>query len=120
MGWGGWILLIVCGLTLWAVPGGVYAWGREIWPREMPEAVRFAAAPAVAVAVTIAHKLGAPDFSPILRALLLTALVAALDAVVLGPLVDGDRALFRNPIGSWLAYAAIFCASWLTGAFAPV
>jgi len=117
VGWGG---LIVCGLVLWAASGGVYAWGREVWPREMPEAVRFATAPAIAAAVTVGHKLVTSDFSPFLRAVALTAIVAALDAVALGPLVDGDHPLFRKPLGSWLSYAAIFCASWLAGVYAPV
>ena len=49
------VALIVCALVLWAACGGVYAMGRDVWPSEMPEAVRLSAAPAIAAAVTLAH-----------------------------------------------------------------
>jgi hypothetical protein len=114
-----WGVLIACGLVLWAAAGGIYAAGREIWPREMPEAVRLATAPALAAAVTVAHKLAGRDFSPLLRAVVLTLIVIALDALILGPRIDGDRALFRSPF-AWATFAAILAASWTAGVFAPV
>jgi hypothetical protein len=116
MGWGS---LIFCGLVLWAVCGGVYAIGREIWPAEMPEAVRLVVAPAVASAVTVAHKLLAPDFSALARAAFLGLIVAALDALVLAPVVDRNYAMFRGALAAWLPLAAIVLASWTTGVFAP-
>jgi len=116
MAWGA---LIVCGLVLWGVCGGVYAVGREVWPAEMPEAVRLVVAPAVASVVTVAHKLVAPDLNALFRAAVLTLLVAALDALVLAPAVDRNYAMFRSALGSWLPIAAIFLASWITGVFAP-
>ena len=57
MGWG---VVIVCGLILWAACGGVYGMGREVWPGEMPEAVRVAVAPVIAAGATLADKLVAP------------------------------------------------------------
>ena len=117
MAWGS---LIICGLVLWGVSGGVYAMGREVWPAEMPEAVRLVVAPAVASAVTVAHKLLAPDFSALIRAAVLALLVAALDALVLAPVVDRNYAMFRGALAEWLPLAAIVLASWATGVFAPV
>ena len=67
MAWGG---LIVCGLVLWAASGGVLAFGREIWPGEMPEAVRFAVTPVIAAAATLAQKLVAPDFDALVSSTL--------------------------------------------------
>jgi hypothetical protein len=117
MAWSG---LIVCGLIVWAGCGGVYAMGREVWPGEMPEAVRLAVSPAIAAAVTVAHKILAPDFNALLRAAAFTLMVAVLDALVLAPLVDRSHALLRSALGSWLPLAAIFFASWAAGAFAPI
>ena len=117
MAWGG---LFVCGLILWAACGGVYAMGREVWPGEMPEAVRLAVSPAIAAAVTVADKIVAPEFNAVVRAAALTLMVAALDALVLAPLVDGSHALFRSPLGSWLTLVAIFAASLVFGVFAPI
>lgn len=117
MGWGA---LIVCGFVLWAACGAVLAMGREVWPAEMPEAIRLATAPAIAAAATLADKLAAPDLNSLTRAAAFTLIVGALDALVLAPLVDGDRAIFRTALGSWLPLAAIFVASWLTGRFGPM
>lgn len=114
------VALIVCALVLWAACGGVYAMGRDVWPSEMPEAVRLSAAPAIAVAVTLAHEIVAPDFGVLARAAAFAALVAALDAFALAPLVDGGRALLRSAVGFWLPLAAIFVATALTGAYGPI
>jgi disulfide bond formation protein DsbB len=115
-----WLALIVCGLILWAACGGVYAMGREVWPSEMPEAVRLSVAPAIAAVVTLAHKIAAPDFNALTRAAVFTLIVAALDALVLAPLIDGHRAIFRSATGAWLPLAAIFAASWLAGVYGPM
>lgn len=117
MAWG---VLIVCGLVLWAASGAVLAQGREIWPGDMPEAVRLAVTPAIAAGATLAQKLVAPDFDAALRAVALTLIVGALDTLVLAPLVDGGRAILRTRLGFWLPLAAIFVASWLTGRFEPI
>ncbi len=115
-----WLALIGCGVVLWAACGGVYAMGREVWPTEMPEAVRLSVAPAVAAVVTLTHKIVAPEFNVLLRAAVLTLIVAVLDALVLAPVVDGNRAIFRSAIGVWWPLAAIFVASWITGVYGPM
>jgi hypothetical protein len=115
-----WVALIVCGLVLWAACAGVFAMGRGVWPGEMPEAVRLAVAPAVAVAATLAHKFVTPDFDAGVRAAVFVVIVAALDAFVLAPAVDHNHAIFKSALGSWLPLAAIFVASYLTGAFSPM
>ena len=114
-----WGVLIGCGLILWASAAGIYAFGREIWPAEMPEAVRLATAPAIASALTVAHKLTSAQFPALTRAVTLTLIVVALDTLVLGPVAGGDRRLLRNPMG-WLTFAAILVASWITGVFVPM
>ena len=117
MAWGG---LIAVALVLWAGCGAVIAMGREVWPEEMAEAVHLAVAPAIAAAVTVAHKIMAPDFSALVRAAAFVLIVGALDVFVLAPLVHRGHAMVRSALGAWLPLAAIFVASWIVGAFAPV
>ncbi|RBP14380.1 hypothetical protein DFR50_109134 [Roseiarcus fermentans] len=117
MAWGA---VIVCGLVLWAASGGVLALGREIWPAEMPEAVRLAVAPALAAAATLADKLATPLLDPLLRAVALTAIVGTLDAFLIAPLIVDDRVVLRAGFAYWAPLAAILCASWLTGRFGPM
>ena len=114
------VALIVCGLVVWAGSAGVFVMGREVWPGDMPEAVRLAVAPAIAVAVTMADKVVARDASSLVRAAALTLIVAGLDALVLAPLVDRSHKIFRSALGSWLPLAAIFAASYVTGVYGPM
>lgn len=114
-----WVALIIGGLVLWGSSAGVLAMGRDIWPGEIPDAVRLAVAPTVAGAVTLAQKIAAPDLNAWIRAVGLTLIVAALDALILGRLVDRREGLARDPLGGWLPLAAIFAASVLVGLFAP-
>jgi hypothetical protein len=116
----GWVALIVCGLLLGAASGGIYAMGREIWPSDMAEAVRLAAAPVIASAVTVADKIAAPDSDALFTAAAFTLIAGALDGLVLAPLVDRDFGMVRSAVGFWLPLGAIFFASLLTGVYGPL
>ncbi len=114
-----WVALLVFGLILWGACGGVIAFGRQIWPMDMTLGVHLAVAPAIAAAVTMAHRIVAPEFSPLLRAAAMTGLIVALDALVVAPLFERSYTMFRSPLGTWLPFAAIFLASWAAGALLP-
>jgi len=115
-----WGASIVCGLVLWAGCAGVLAFGREVWPGEMPEAVRLAVAPAIAAAATVAARIAAPGVDALVRAASLTLIVAALDALLLSRTLGGAGGIVRARFGFWLPLAAIFVSSWLTGQFSPM
>jgi hypothetical protein len=115
-----WVALIVCGVALWAACAGVYAMGHEVWPGEMPEAVRLAVAPAIAVAAALADKVVARDENSLVRAAGLTLIVAALDLIVLAPLLRRKLMVSRSALGFWLPLAAILAASYFAGVFAPI
>ena len=114
-----WVSLIACGVALSAALAGVAAMGREIWPADMPEAVNLALAPALASVATLAHGVVAPEFSPLLRAAVLTLTVAAIERIFPRPASVGRRPGFGPLVVVWLPLAAIFLASWLTGARGP-
>src|SRR5271165_2066283 len=105
----GWVALIASGIVVWAACAG-----------EMPEAVRLAVAPVIAAAATLFDKLISPDFDSLTRAVGLMLIVGVLDALVLAPLLDRRQAIFRSALGSWLPWAAIFVASYVTGTFGPM
>jgi hypothetical protein len=114
-----WLVLGAFGLILWGASGSVIALGRQIWPVDMTLGVHLVIAPVIAGAVTTAHKIVAPEFSPLLTAAALTGVVIALDALVVAPLFERSYAMFRNPLATWLPFAAIFLVSWATGALLP-
>jgi hypothetical protein len=110
-----WVSLILLTFVLWAACGAVIAVGRRVWSLRTTLLVHLFAAAAFAFAAAAAHKLLAPDFDPVVRAAVMTALIVALDALVVAPLFERSYAMFRSALGTWIPFAAIFVASWAAG-----
>ena len=115
-----WVYLVVLALVLWGACGGVIAIGRRLWSLDTTLRVHLVAAPVFAFLVSSLHKVLAPEFSPGLRALAITGLVMALDALVVAPLFERSYAMFRSVIGTWLPLALIFLACWAAGIWVPI
>jgi hypothetical protein len=114
-----WAYLFGLGLALWSACGAVMAIGRRIWTLEATLRIHLVAAPLVAFFVSAVHKLLAPDFSPVLRAAVMTGLVIVLDAAVVAPVFKRSYAMFLSFIGTWIPFAAIFLASLIAGILVP-
>lgn len=110
-----WLYLFGLGLMLWGTCGAVMAIGRRLWILNVALRVHVAAAPAIAFALSAVHKMLAPEFNPVLRAMALTGFVVVLDAIVVAPLLERSYAMFRSFVGTWLPFAAIFLASLAAG-----
>ena len=111
----GWISLILLALVVWDACGAVIAIGRRVWTLQTTLVVHLFAAAAFAFAAAAAHKLLAPDIGALARAIAMTGLIVALDALVVAPLFERSYAMFRNALGTWIPFAAIFLASWAAG-----
>ena len=110
-----WVYLFVLGLVLWGACGAVIAIGRQLWSLDTTLRVHLAAASVISFVVSAIHRMLAPDFNFLLRATVLTGLVAILDAIVVAPLFERSYAMFRSLIGTWLPFAAIFLAGVAAG-----
>ena len=110
-----WVSLVALSLIVWAACGGVIAGGRRVWTMQTTLVVHLFAAAAFAFAAASAHAWLAPDFDPVVRAAAMTALIVALDALVVAPLFERSYAMFRSALGTWIPFAAIFLASWAAG-----
>ena len=97
-----WIYLLGLGFVLWGSCGIVMAIGRKPWSLDTTLRVHLAAAPLFAFIVSLIHKLVAPGFDTVLRALVLTVLIIVLDAAVVAPIFERSYAMFRSLIGTWL------------------
>lgn len=107
-----WIYLAGASVVLWGLCGAVIAVGRRIWSLKTTLYVHLIAAPAFAYALSVLHRLAAPEFDSLLRAVVMTSIVMALDVFVVAPWFERSYAMFRSLIGTWLPFAAIFLASW--------
>lgn len=59
-----------------------------------------------------AKKAGSP---PLPTAVAMTAIVAVLDATIVAGLLEGSYAMFASTAGTWLPFALMFLAIWVTG-----
>ena len=107
-----WTSLVAASLVLWGACGGVIGIGRRLWSLQTTLYVHLVAAPGFAYPLSAAHKLLFPGFDPLLRAGAMTAIVVALDVLIVAPLFERSFAMFRSVIGTWMPIAAIFLASW--------
>lgn len=110
-----WIELLAASLVVWGLCGAVIGVGRRIWSIKTTLAVHLVAAPIFAFCLSALHRLAAPEFDPLLRAIVMTGVIMALDGLVVAPLFERSFAMFRSVVGTWLPFGLIFLASWTAG-----
>ncbi len=107
--------LIAHGVFGWALCGTLMAGLLQIAPTGIAVAIHAIAAPFLfgAVAVHYFGAFGTRDPFPV--ALAFTAIVAALDAMIVAGLILRDFSMFQSFAGTWLPFLLIFLATWITG-----
>lgn len=58
--------------------------------------------------------------SPAVTATAFVAVVITLDFLVVALMIQGDFAMFRSVVGTWLPFALIFLSTYLVGSLAEV
>jgi hypothetical protein len=53
--------------------------------------------------------------TPLQTAIAFLAVVVALDAFLVAPVFERSYAMFASPLGTWIPFALIFAATYLTG-----
>ncbi len=110
-----WSYLVGLALLVWGACGAVMAIGRQLWGLQTALRVHLFAAPAITFLLSIAHARLDPACGPALRASVVTALIVALDALVVAPFFERSYEMFKSLIGTWIPFALIFIASWTAG-----
>jgi predicted CoA-binding protein len=100
----GWML---CGLVMYAGLAWLSATGALI--------AHAVAAPIIFAALARRYYRLRNHPNPIITAAVFTGLVILLDAFVVALLIEGSFAMFASPLGTWIPFAAMFGATWLTG-----
>jgi hypothetical protein len=108
--------LLAHGVAGWAACALVMAALLPIAPLGIALMAHAIAAPIIFAAISVRYfgAWGARD--PLPTALAFTAIVALLDAVVVAALVQRSFAMFASFAATWLPFALIFAATWITGA----
>lgn len=53
--------------------------------------------------------------TPLATAATFTGFVAVVDFLLVALMINRSLAMFASPLGTWIPFASIFCATWLTG-----
>lgn len=102
------------GIAAWAACGLVMALGRAAFGLEVALWVHLAAAPAIALAAAVLCWNHARHPGPLATAAILAGVPAALDALVVAPILERSFAMFASPLGTWIPLSLIFVASLAT------
>jgi hypothetical protein len=100
----GWIL---CGLVMY-VGMATTSMGNAI-------IIHLIAAPIIFWALSTIYFKKFDYFSPIHTALIFVAVVISLDIIIVAIIIERSFDMFRSPLGTWIVFALIFLATWLTG-----
>ena len=87
----------------------------QIAPTGVALTLHAIAAPLIFTAVAARYFRGRGAREPLPTALAFSAIVAALDAVIIAGLLQRSVAMFASFIGTWLPFGLIFLATWFTG-----
>jgi hypothetical protein len=108
-------IVVLFALVGWAICGAIMAIGPLYLPMQTTLIVHAAGATvAFAVLSALYHRWFAFT-PPWATALIFLAIVVVLDAGLVAPVFVGDFTMFHSPLGTWIPFALIFLATWLTG-----
>jgi menaquinone-dependent protoporphyrinogen oxidase len=109
------IRLFAYGFVGWALCAALMAVLLQTVSTAAAIAIHAVAAPLIFTGIAIGyfHARGARD--PVPTAIAFTAIVVVLDAALVAGLVLRDFAMFTSFAGTWLPFALIFLATWVTG-----
>ncbi len=102
------------GVATWAACGLTMMVGRAAFGLEAALAIHLAAAPAISVVATVLCWNHRRHPGPVATATFMAGVPAALDALVVAPLLERSYAMFASPVGTWDPLALIFLASLAT------
>lgn len=111
------ISLAACAVVGWALCGTTIGIARKVTTFRNALVVHAIAAPMVFVVVSAVYFDWFAGAGPVVTAALFVAIVIALDVFVIAMLVEKSFDMFRSVLGTWLPFALIFAATWLTGVF---
>lgn len=101
--------------VVWALCGATVAVGRELISMQATLIVHAVGAPLYAALASALYFRRHVHMTPLQTASVFVGVIVALDAGLVAPVFERSYAMFRSVLGTWLPFALIFGATWLTG-----
>ncbi len=111
------IIPILLGLLGWALCGAVMFIGMAVTDIQTTLIVHVIGAPIIFSLISWFYFKRFNYTSPILTALLFICVVIFMDFFLVALIINKSLEMFQSPLGTWIPFALIFLASYLTGMF---
>ena len=111
------MIILVHAFVGWALCGAIIGIGRQIMSMETTLIVHAIGVPLIFVMLSFIYFKQFNYTTPLQTAIIFLAFVVGMDVFVIAPFVEKSFAMFASILGTWIPFALIFLATYLTGLY---
>ena len=108
-------MLLLHALAGWAYCGMLIGVGRRFLSIDATLVVHAVGAPIGFVLLSLLYFKRFACTTPLQTAVVFLAVVVGMDVFLVAPVFERSYAMFASPMGTWIPFALIFAATYLTG-----
>ena len=112
------VVILAHALVGWAYCGGIIGVGRQFLSIHTTLMVHAIGAPVGFALITLFYYRRYAFTSPVQTAAAFLGVVVALDLFLVAPVFEKSYEMFSSVLGTWIPFALIFAATYLTGRWA--
>ena len=109
------VVVLLHALAGWAYCGMLIGVGRRFLSMDATLVVHAVGAPIGFALLSLLYFRRFACTTPLQTAVAFLAVVAAMDVFLVAPVFEGSYAMFASLLGTWISFALIFAATYLTG-----
>ena len=111
------IVILAFAFVGWALCGAIMGIGRTVTSLETTLVIHAIGAPIIFGGLSLIYFRWFNYTTPLLIALVFIAFVIGMDLFVVAWLIEKSFAMFASVIGTWIPFALIFLATYMTGVY---
>jgi hypothetical protein len=112
------VVIFAHALIGWGLCGAIIGIGRSVTTMQNTLIIHAIGAPVIFSVITLVYFRFFGYTSPLQTAAIFFSLVVLLDASVIAPFVEKSFGMFASVLGTWIPFALIFIAAYVTGLWA--
>lgn len=109
------VVVLPHALAGWAYCGMLIGVGRRLLSLDAALVVHAVGAPVGFALISLLYFKRFVCTTPLQTAVAVLAVVVGMDVFLVAPVFEGSYAMFASPLGTWIPFALIFAATYLTG-----
>ena len=109
------VVLLLHALAGWAYCGMLVGVGRRVLSLDAALVIHAVGAPVGFALLSLLYFKRFACTTPLQTAIVFLGVVVGMDVFLVAPVLEGSYAMFASPLGTWIPFALIFAATYLTG-----